>query len=153
MRDNKNNPYFKMGLNGLLIVCGGILFYYILFHSDRLSALIGAFFSMLTPIIAGLIIAYILNPVMRFIELRLLFPLWNKIKPKKDHTYAREAKTIRFISAFITLIMFIAVIYGLVMSLMPQLIVNVQSILGRIPVYLMNVNDYYSNVLVEYPKL
>ena len=153
MRDNKNNPYFKMGLNGLLIVCGGILFYYILFHSDRLSALIGAFFSMLTPIITGLIIAYILNPVMRFIELRLLFPLWNKIKPKKDHTYAREAKTIRFISAFITLIMFIAVIYGLVMSLMPQLIVNVQSILGRIPVYLLNVNDYYSNVLVEYPKL
>ena len=140
-------------MNGLLIVCGGIFFYYLLFHSEKFTALITSFFSILTPIIAGLVIAYILNPVMRFLEFKIFYPLWNRIKPKKDHTYAKEAIIIRLICAFLTLILFIALIYSLVISLMPQLIINIQSILGRIPVYLLNVNDYYANVLVKYPKL
>ncbi|MCR5673211.1 MAG: AI-2E family transporter [Lachnospiraceae bacterium] len=140
-------------MNGLLIICGGIFFYYLLFHSEKFSALITKVLSILTPITAGLAIAYILNPLMRFIETRMFAPLWKKIKPKKDHVYSKEAIIIRLISAFLTLILFIAVLYGLVISVLPQLIVNIQSILGRIPVYLLNVNEYYASVLKEYPKL
>ena len=154
MKENKNhNFYFKIGMNGLLIVCGGIFFYYILFHSDKLSELINAFFSMLTPIIAGLVIAYILNPVMRFLETKVFGPLWNKIKRRKDHTYSKEAKVIRLLSTFLTIIIFIALIYALVMLLFPRIISNMQSILGRIPVYFLNMDDYYANVLAKYPKL
>ena len=112
--NNNNNFYFKIGMNGLLTVCGGILFYYILFHFDRLSALVSTFFSILTPLIAGLIIAYILNPVMRFLETKVFYPLWNRVKPKKDHTYAKEALVIRVVCAFLTLILFSFVIYLLV---------------------------------------
>ena len=154
MKENKNhNFYFKVGMNGLLIVCGGIFFYYILFHSDRFSELISAFFSMLTPIIAGLVIAYILNPVMRFLENKVFGPLWNKFKRRKDHIYSKEAKVIRLLSTFLTIIVFIAMIYALVMLLFPRIISNMQSILGRIPVYFLNMDDYYANVLAKYPKL
>ncbi len=154
MKDNRNNSfYFKFGANGLIIVCGGIFFYYILFHSDRLSDLIGRFFSILTPLTAGLVIAYILNPVMRFLETKVFSPIWNRIKPKKDHEYSKEKIVIRVLCAFITVILFILLIYLLVILLMPQLIVNIQSILGRVPIYLLNVNEYYSNVLIKYPKL
>ncbi len=151
--DNNKNYYFKMGVNGLLTVCGGILFYYILFHYDRLSALISTFFSILTPLISGLIIAYILNPVMRFLETKVFSPLWNKLKPKKGHTYAKEFIVIRVLCAFLTLILFIMVIYLLVISVVPQLITNLQSILGRVPVYLLNLDEYYSSVLTKYPNL
>ncbi len=151
--DNNKNYYFKMGVNGLLTVCGGILFYYILFHYDRLSALISTFFSILTPLISGLIIAYILNPVMRFLETKVFSPLWNKLKPKKGHTYAKEFIVIRILCAFLTLILFIMVIYLLVISVVPQLITNLQSILGRVPVYLLNLDEYYSSVLTKYPNL
>ena len=151
--DKNKNYYFKMGVNGLLTVCGGILFYYILFHYDRLSALISTFFSILTPLISGLIIAYILNPVMRFLETKVFSPLWNKLKPKKGHTYAKEFIVIRILCAFLTLILFIMVIYLLVISVVPQLITNLQSILGRVPVYLLNLDEYYSSVLTKYPNL
>ncbi len=140
-------------MNGLLIVCGGIFFYYILFHSDRLSDLISRFFSILTPILAGIVIAYILNPIMRFLETRVFFPFWNRIKPKKDHTYKKEAKIIRVICAFLTLIFFLAIIYGLVIMLVPQLTVNIQSILKRIPVYLLNWDDYYASFLTKHPQI
>ncbi len=153
MKDNRNNFFFKIGVNGLIIVCGGIFFYYILFHSDKLSDLISSFIRILTPLISGLIIAYILNPVMRFLENKVFFPVWNRIKPKKGHEYSKEAITIRIISAVLTLIMFILIIYSLVILLIPQLITNIQSILSRIPVYLLNANQYYANVLEKYPQL
>ncbi|MCR5673275.1 MAG: AI-2E family transporter [Lachnospiraceae bacterium] len=154
MKESKNNnSFFKNGMNGLLIICGGIFFYYILFHSDKLYGLISKFLSIMTPLIAGLIIAYVLNPVMRFMETKMFFPLWNRIKSKKKKAYSKERIVIRVISAFLTLILFIAVIYALVMSIFPQLLVSIQSIIKRIPVYLMNVNEYYATVLSQYPKL
>ncbi len=140
-------------MNGLLIVCGGIFFYYILFHSDKLYGLVRYVISILTPLIAGLVIAYVLNPVMRFIEKKILSPVWNRIKAKIKHTFKKDAKVIRVISAFLTVILFISVIYALVMTIFPQLIINIQSIISRIPGYLLNVNDYYSEVLANYPKL
>ena len=152
MKDNRKNN-FKIGVNGLLILCGGIFFYYILFHSDKLSALVKGFFSVMTPITAGLVIAYILNPIMRFIETKLLTPAWNKIKKQKDHTYSKEAKVIRYTSVFITMIVFFAIIYALFMLLIPQLVANIQSILGRIPVYFATLNDYYSKILTRFPDL
>lgn len=152
-KDSKHNFYFKIGVNGLLIVCGGIFFYYILFHSDKLSALINALLSILTPIIAGLAIAYILNPVMRFFENKVSYPLWNRIKPKKDHEYSKEKIVIRVFCAALTVILFIALIYGLVITVVPQLVTNIQSVLSRIPVYLLNINEYYANILTKYPNL
>ena len=111
------------------------------------------FLSILTPFIAGLIIAYILNPVMRFLEKKIAYPLWNKLKRKKDHVYSKEAFVIRIICASLTLILFILVIYLLIIALLPNLITNIKSIVRIVPIYLMNVNDYYSSVLIKYPNL
>lgn len=157
MKDNasnnkSNNKYFKIGANGLLIVCGGIFFYYILFHSDRLYGLLGTLFTVMTPLISGLVIAYILNPLMRFFENKLFYPLWGKIKPKKI-TYSKEKITIRVISTILTLLLFIALIFALCISLIPQIIVNIQSIINRFPAYIDRINDHYSTFLREYPRL
>lgn len=149
---NKNNKFFKLGANGLLIVCGGVFFYYLLFHSDRFYGFLGTIAKILTPLISGLVIAYILNPLMRFLEKKVFTPLWNRIKRKKV-TYSKEKITIRIISTILTLLIFLAAIYGLVISLVPQIIVNIQSIIYRFPLYVLNFNDYYSSFLNEYPKL
>ncbi len=142
-------------MNGLLTVCGGIFFYYILFHSDRLSGVISALLSIMTPIIAGLIIAYILNPVMRFLEKRIFYPLWNRIKRKKDHVYSKEKLTIRVISTFLTLLLFIALIYLLAISIIPQLVENIKSVNDRVSRYFLtlDVNVYYSSLLTRFPML
>ena len=150
--NNRNNKYFKIGANGLLIVCGGIFFYYLLFHSDKFKVGLGKLVTILTPLIAGLVIAYILNPLMRFIENKIFTPLWNKIKRKKI-TYSKEKITIRVISAFLTILIFIALLIALGISLIPQIIVNIQSIINRFPGYIDSINKYYASFLNEYPKL
>lgn len=153
--NNDNNYYFKGGLNGLLIVCGGIFFYYILFHFDMLSGIVSYVFSIFTPVNAGLAIAYILNPVVRFMEKKMFYPLWNRIKSKKDHKYSKEAIVIRVISVFLTVALFISSIYALVISIFPQLITNLQSVVDRVSVFFlkMDVNESYFGLLKDFPQL
>ena len=117
-------------MSGLLIVCGGILFYYILFHFDKLTDRLSYLMSVFSPVLAGIIIAYILNPVMRFLEQKAAYPLWNRLKRKKDHVYKKEAIVIRVICAFLTVIIFLALIYGIIMSVVPQIVNNIRDIIS-----------------------
>ena len=137
--NNKRNYNFRLATSGLLIVCGGILFYYILFHFDDLTDRLGYLLSVFTPLVTGIAIAYILNPVMRFLEKKVCFPLWNKIKKKKDHVYSKEALVIRIICVFLTIIFFLALIYAIIMSIVPQIVNNIADLINKIP----NL-DYYA---------
>ncbi len=141
-RNDRNDRKYNLrtALSGLLVVCGGILFYYVLFHYDKLKETFGYLVSVFSPIFAGIAIAYILNPVMRFLEKKVAFPLWNKIKRKKDHVYKKEAITIRVICAFLTILMFLAMIYGLIMSVVPQIVNNIKVIISS------NLNFEYSQI-------
>ena len=130
MQDNRKKYNFRFAMSGLLIVCGGILFYYILFHFDKLTDRLGYLASVFSPVIAGIIIAYILNPVMRFLEQKAGYPFWNKIKRKKDHVYKKEAVVIRIICAFLTMFIFLAMIYGIIMSVVPQIVNNIRDIIS-----------------------
>ncbi len=143
---------YRIGLNGLMIVCGGILFYYILFHFDRLTDLFGYFFSILAPVWAGLLIAYILNPLMKFIEKKICYPLWGKMKRKKDHEYKNEFVVIRVIALTLTIVVFLASIYGLIMLVVPQIITNIKSVYDRISAFFFNWQDYYASFLKKYPQ-
>ncbi len=138
--NNKRRNYnFKFAMSGLLIVCGGILFYYILFHFDNLKDRVGYLFSVFTPLFTGIAIAYILNPVMRFLEKKVCYPLWNKIKKKKDHIYRKEALVIRIISVILTMGLFLAMIYAIIMSIVPQIVNNIADLINKIPSF-----DYYA---------
>ena len=130
-QDNNRKKYnIRFAMSGLLIVCGGILFYYFLFHFDAMKERIGYFISVFAPVWSGIIIAYILNPVTRSLEKKMAFPLWNRIKKKKDHVYSKEAFVIRIICVVITIVIFIALIYGLIMTVVPQIIKNIRDIIS-----------------------
>lgn len=131
--NNKKKYNLRFAMSGLLIVCGGILFYYILFHFEQLTGRIGYLISVFSPVWVGIIIAYILNPIMRFLEIRVCFPLWNRMKRKKGHIYSKEAVVIRIICVFLTIVIFLALIYGIIMSVLPQIITNIGVIINKIP--------------------
>lgn len=151
-KPDKDNRYFQNGINGLLVVCGGIFFYYILFHSDKLSNLISSFFAVLTPFIIGFAIAYIFNPVMKFIEEKLLYKFIksNKLFSTESRT---TKKVFRLISTFLAIIIFLAMIYSLIIMLVPQIISNIQNIIDRLPEYFLRASDYYNDLLRKYPKV
>ena len=64
MKFHFNKKYFYLGLSVALAIMSGILFYYILFHGADLSAAFDTFVTISMPIIDGLVLAYLMTPIL-----------------------------------------------------------------------------------------
>lgn len=80
MKFRFNKKYLYWGLAGAFSIIAGILFYYILFHNENLSAAVDSFIKISMPIIDGLVLAYLITPVLNTIERKIVRPLYEKAK-------------------------------------------------------------------------
>lgn len=150
---NRPNPkYFKIGITIFLSLSGVILFYYLLFFGADLKYTIANFFKIFSSIILGIGLAYLLNPMMIFIEEKIITKIVDKLK-KPDKSYKNEFKIKRSISVLLTMILFGYILYGLVIMIVPQVIGSIQNIIFRIPQYLTNLDTWSSEFLDKNPDL
>lgn len=150
MKRQIDKKFFYLGLTIFLSISACICFYYVLFNGTDLTAAKNAAIKILLPIIDGIALAYILNPIMNFYELKWIFPLWDKLKLKE---HKKKKKFIRGISLFLTMISFLLILYGLLMLIVPQVINSVQSIVIKFPTYMNRINIWFSDTLDAYPNL
>lgn len=81
MKIRWNHRYVQLGVTAFLVIAASILFYYGIFHMKSLITGIKTFFSIMAPIIYGAAIAYLLTPIVNFLERKIIFPiLKNEIK-------------------------------------------------------------------------
>ena len=150
---NKPDPkYFKGGMTIFLSLCGVILFYYLLFFGTDLRDSILSFFGVFSSIILGIGLAYLLNPLMKFIEEKILTVIFDRFK-KPDKEYKNKFKIIRSIAILFTMIIFGFILYGLIYMIVPQVIQSIQNIILRIPIYMNNLNTWAMALLDENPEL
>ena len=60
--------YFRIGFTAFLTVAASIMFFFLLYRWDEISAVIDKIVKSAEPIIIGLALAYLLMPVKEFIE-------------------------------------------------------------------------------------
>ncbi len=101
------------------------------------------FLGIIAPFIIGLIIAFILNKPMTFIEEKLFKR--GKILGKLKDKYNRP------ISLFITLILFIVVIALVLVLVIPNLIESGNELADKIPKYWDQTEGYIKNAATQYP--
>ncbi len=94
------------------------------FSADRFSSIGKTVLSVLSPIIAGGIIAYILNPILRFFE--------NVIFKKMKYPRLRRA-----LCVFLTYLLVLLLLIGLFSAIIPQLVSSIQE-------FGSNINNYAS---------
>ena len=63
MREKYGN-YFRWGITVMSIIVFGVLFFFLVFRIDAILAFFSKFFSILSPIIFGAVIAYLINPLV-----------------------------------------------------------------------------------------
>lgn len=97
----------------LFIIFSAILFYIVLIHLNSVWAFLMRALRVLTPIIIGLCIAFILNPLMSLIEQRMLIPLTKRL-PQTGKALARG------ISVFLSMIIVAGMIALLVLLIVPE---------------------------------
>lgn len=98
---------------------------------------------ILAPIIWGLVMAYLLNPLMKFIE-KYVSKLTNRKKERKSLT--------RGISIVIVLTIFLFVIFALIGSVVPEILDSIKNIMNNMQSYLDNSQKFLQNMLEKISK-
>lgn len=106
---------------------------------DTVWAYVKQIISVFAPVIWGLVIAYLFNPMMSWIE-RQLRKLTDKQKP--------HPRLARAIAVAVTILTLIAVIVGLLASIVPELISSLKSLFVNLPNYLTNIGNWVENRIV-----
>lgn len=115
----------KKNIGSFLVIVLSMLFFFFLFRLDRVAVMLNKTISVLQPIILGFIMAYLLNPVEKFIEIRIL-----KIKKNPGKRYCKFARNI---SIFLSICIGIALLAFLVMTVVPQFISSAREIIMELP--------------------
>ena len=100
------------------------------------------------PFIYGFFIAYILNPVLEFLESKIFYPIYNKFNRKNEKN--RKVRTvIRIISVVFTIAIFLSLVYALIIMIVPQLIESIQSIISKFPDYISRINIWFNRTIAN----
>ncbi|MCR4902906.1 MAG: AI-2E family transporter [Butyrivibrio sp.] len=136
------------------LVVASLLAYYVIFKGNTIIVGIKSVLSSLKGIIWGVIFAYLILPVLNWIERQFLVPFYKKKgKDIYGENGLKHRKSIRKISVLISMIILILIIYGLISIIVPQLIKSIQEIVTNFPAYMDNINNLTEEYLASNPQM
>lgn len=100
---------------------------------DAVTAFLKNILKVFAPVIWGLVISYLFNPMMVWIE-RHVKKLTDRQKP--------HPRLARVISVSVTILTLLAVIFGLIASIVPELTNSLKNLFANLPAYLTNIGDW-----------
>lgn len=120
--------HFGRGLTAFVVIAVCIMFYFAILRFSYIFNLLSEIVGLIRPIIYGVVIAYLLNPIVRFTE-RYTVPVFKRyLKNEK-----MVNKTCRGIGIFTALIIMIAIITALLNMVIPELIKSISDLMYNLP--------------------
>ena len=132
-RDKFRN-YFHIGLTVFLTFVCCILFFFLLWRFQGFTESYNKVIHAAQPIIIGLVLAYLLNPVMKFWEAK--YQKWATavaLKRKKEIPEEKLAKSSRAFGVTCSIIFLIIIIALLIAAIVPALIKSISSLVQTLP--------------------
>ena len=141
-----NNNYFKWGLTIFSVLAAGVLFVYLLFNGQEFMAKIKTVTSAFYPVGMGFVIAYLLTPIVNFLEEKILYPICEKLKIKPSKT---RRNFLRGISIVVSFVIVFFIIYILIAMIISQIVPSIQAIISNFDTYVNNINNWFNEFPVE----
>ena len=94
--------HFRKGLTFFLVIAACVIFYFLLLRIEDISVDVSKVIDVLKPILYGMVIAYLLNPIVKQID-RWLIP-----QLKKKMSLEKAKKVSRSVGVFAALVMLLA---------------------------------------------
>lgn len=135
----------KYVIRGITIGAVLILIYLALNNITGILGTISYLAGLIMPFIVGGVIAFIFNVPMKAIE-KNIKKLVDK-KCKKQHN-----KLVRVLAYFLTLIIIIAVIAGVLLIVVPELVNTIADLISQVPVAFNKLVAWLQTMLASYPE-
>lgn len=153
MKYKINKKYIFWGITAFLVLAAAIVFHYGLSKLALVGTLFLSLLSVLTPIIYGFVIAYLLTPAVNFIEKKIFYPILYGCFKIDVSQKKQLSKLIRMISIFITLALTIFVLYQLLYMLIPELVNSITGMISSAPSYWDKSEKWIKKLLRNQPAI
>lgn len=142
-KNEMKRSYLYKGVTAFLVVAACVLFYFFVYRIDAIWGYVKRVFDVLQPVIFGLVVAYLVNPIFNFLNKSFL-PFFKKRIKKQESA----EKITNIICVILSLLIFLIVIAGLVALVIPQFITSISNVITVLPDQL----DSIANKSVDYLK-
>lgn len=115
------------GMTYFVVVAAGIAFYFALLRLTNLSSYFAAALDVLKPILYGLLFAFLLNPIVKQVDKRLLPFLEKRITQRNAEKISRVA------GVFSSVIILILIVTALINMLIPELYRSIRGLVFTLP--------------------
>ena len=150
----KHSIYIRWGLTVFLAGCALLIFYDVFYrdNSGTVQAFFGKLFSILAPILYGMGMAYLLAPIVNFLE-RNILRLRDALEKKRGKSFRIHKGWLRAASIFLTWAAMLVLLYLLFNMLVPELVDSVTTLVNNLESYYKTTYDWVSGLLSDNPKL
>lgn len=140
--------YLEIAVVTFVTFCCCILFFFFIYRYHGFAAYWQKLMGILQPIIMGFIVAYLLNPVMVFLERHLTHYLQPRVKNKK-----KVRKTARLLATLGAVVFLLLIIFLLLYMMVPELIKSIQNMMVSLPAELKEFEKWTEDALQENGQL
>lgn len=141
MKLDFNRKYTTIAVYAFLVIAAGLLFQNIVNDFPPLTRYFNKIGDLLLPFVVGGALAYILNPILNWIEMKL-FPVIFRDK------VSRKAR--RALSVLLSYLFMLLVIGVFALIVVPQIYDSIMSLINRSSTYVKTVEDFLNSLIATY---
>lgn len=127
-KPSKIKEHMQKGMTAFIVIAAGLIFFFVLLRFSNISAFFSKIANVTLPIIYGFVIAFLLNPIMKFIERNLYKPVSKVIKKQNA-----AKKFCKAVGVFGSMILGILIIVALLNMLIPELYKSISGLVVSLP--------------------
>jgi len=142
----KENKLFPIGMMLLVVVFVSICLLAIVLNLEAVGRILKKIGDVLSPLVLGIVFAYLMNPLMNFMELRL-----RPFLKKKKMDDARAYKLSRALSVIFAVACSFILIYEFFAMLAPQLYESMAGIVSNFSAYYASMEQWITRFLADNP--
>ena len=148
MKDHKFAKYIYTGLTAGLVIAVSLLIGFLFLERQAVFAFIDRILEILSPIIIGAVLAFLLSPIYNFCYDKTVKLVGTS--PKKENS----AKSLgRLIGSVASIAFFAIVVVSLFYLIIPQLNASIISIIDNMSVYVQNISDWLRYTFENNPPI
>ncbi len=153
MKNKIDKKYVQIGLMLFFTAIAIMLVFFFFSRQKEVRSALTKINTIFAPIIYGLIMAYLMTPLLNFIEKKLIKPAFNKFKLYSKSPEKKRFKAIRTCSVTLTIIIVFLLLYLFFVAVIPDLYKSIQSLVSHYSIYKNNLIKWINKVVKANPEL
>lgn len=134
--------YIKAGVTAFFVIAAVILFFFLIFKIDVLFSFLGTIIGILQPVILGAVIAFLINPITKFLN-RNIYNGLNKLFKKQG----KFVKLSLYSAITIALLIFALIISVFFYMVIPEFANTVTTLISVVPDQVKSLSSWIINLM------